>query len=138
AALREVLFEELAGDALAGSVEVLERLVEQQEAGRVEQGEAPAQPLPHAGGEIARQPVEREIQPAEDAEAPSGRYPPQSGEEGQVLLHRELGVEGEVRSDDPHPSPPFRPVERRAVLLVRDRAAVRRQQTRQTAQQGAL
>ena len=51
AAAGQVLGEELAGDPLAGSVEVLERLIEEQEPRGVEERPRPSKTLPHAGGE---------------------------------------------------------------------------------------
>src|SRR6185295_12253215 len=134
----EVLGEQRARFLLAGAVEVLKRLVQQQEPRRVEQGPGPAQPLPHAGRQGACHAVERQPQPLEDGVAPLRARPPQPGEEVQVLLDRQLLIEGEVRRHQAHPAAALGHVEPTAVLLILDRPRVRSEETAEAAEQGAL
>src|SRR4051794_40778300 len=90
AARGEVLVEELPGDRLPRSVQVLERLVEEEEPRPVEEGPAPAQALPHAGGEGAGQAVAGETHPGEELGPPRRGDAAQAAEEGEVLGGGEL------------------------------------------------
>ena len=135
----QVLGEQLAGDPLAGGVEVLERLVEEEEARPVEEGPGPAQALPHARREGAGAAVGRQPHAVEQVEPARQLGAAQAGEEGEVLGDRQLAVEGEVGRDEADAPPPLSDLERRtAVLLVLDRPGVGDEQAGEAAQEGAL
>src|SRR5688500_14698387 len=101
----EVAVEQGAHGRLAGAVEGLERLVEQQHARLVEQRPGPAQLLAHSRAQRAGQPLGRQLEAGEQLAAALRRHAAQAAEQLQVLARGERLVERQVGGHVAHPQP---------------------------------